>query len=433
MRRFSFSTILLFLLSYTISSQTNTLRLTSDQLETLFLKQNLQLIAEKMNISLTDAEIAQAKLWDNPSLSISGVNLWSTSKQRDGETEAIPPLFGTFGRNTQFSVELSQLIQTANKRGKLVAREKISKEIAMSEFETVLKGLKTELHKSIAEIIYLQSYRNVLETQQNSFSKLIDSYKKQVAQGNIAKAELLRLQSSAFELDNEHNELLIELNGKWKELKTLLSIDPLSEIEIIDEASDLPDPFSVALPELLQKTEIHRSDIKKGQQQIRYSEKALAYEKSLRIPDITFSASYDRYGGVWKDFIGFGISVDLPLLNRNQGGIQSARIALSQSEVLKEQKLNLARHEVAEAYNNYLNAYRFYQKINANELLTELDKMLEVYSKNLLSRNINMLEYIDFMDAFRSNKQTFVDAQKKAKLQFEELKYVAGSTLTVEN
>ena len=198
----------------------NTYRFTSAEIEAIFLQQNLQLIAERMNISLADAEIVQAKLWKNPTLEISDVNLWSTKSQRDGES--FPPLFGSFGRNTQFSVELSQLIQTANKRGKLVARERVSKEIAIQEFEVVLQGLKLELRKSISEISYLQNYLVVLDKQEEAINKLVESYKRQVQKGNIAKAELFRLQSSLLEVENESNETKVDLNEQIKTLKALL-------------------------------------------------------------------------------------------------------------------------------------------------------------------------------------------------------------------
>jgi cobalt-zinc-cadmium efflux system outer membrane protein len=48
----------------------------------------------------------------------------------------------------------------------LVNREKISKEMAVSEFEEVLRGLKTELRNSIYELEYLQTYKKTLECQQ---------------------------------------------------------------------------------------------------------------------------------------------------------------------------------------------------------------------------------------------------------------------------
>lgn len=325
MKRYLLFLILTALFLKVSGQEKETLKLTSEQIESLFLKQNIQLIAEKMNVGLADAEITQAKLWDNPNLSISGVNLWSTNKQREGEPELIPPIFGSFAKNTQFSIELSQLIQTANKRGKLIARERIAKEIAIQEFETVLKGLKTELRKSVNEIIYTQSFLKVLYTQQTSLTQLIEGYEKQVTQGNVAKTELFRLQSSLFELDNEINDTKTDLNEQLKNMKTLLSVDPLINIEIEDEMHFPIDPVLLPISRLLQQAEENRTDIKKNKLKTQYFEKSLTYEKSQRIPDITISAAYDRFGGVWKDFIGFGVSFDIPFLNRNQGAIKASR------------------------------------------------------------------------------------------------------------
>lgn len=419
---------ILFISVFTVQGQ-NFMRLTPSDIESLFLKQNLKLIAEQMNIDIADAEIVQAKLWDNPNLSVSGINLWSTKSQRNGNPELSSPLFGNFGKHTQFSVELSQLIQTANKRGKLVARDKISKEIAVQEFETVLRGLKSELRKSIDEIIYCQNYQAVLQKQQYSLDQLIESYRKQVAQGNIAKSELLRLQSSLLELENEINENNEDLNGKIKTLKSLLSIDPLINIEVEEISSGAIDPDSLILAHLLSQSIENRPELKINKLQTKYFEKSLAYEKAQRVPDITLSANYDRFGGVWKDFVGFGISFDLPFLNRNQGTIKAAGIARDQNLYMEKLQINETGHEVVEAYNNYSQAYLFYQKINKNELLSDLDNMLDIYTRNLINKNISMVEFIDFMDAYKSNKQTVLAAEKKMKLQFEDLQYVVGTEL----
>lgn len=419
---------ILFISIFPIQGQ-ESLKITPSEIEGVFLKQNLKLIAEQMNISIADAEIVQAKLWDNPNLSISGINLWSTKSQRDSNSELSSPLFGNFGKNTQFSIELSQLIQTANKRGKLVAREKISKEIAIQEFETVLRGLKSELRKSIDEIIYLQNYQAVLGKQQESLNQLIESYRKQVAQGNIAKSELLRLQSSLLELENESNENKEELNGKIKNLKSLLSIDPLTNIEVEGITTNTVNPDSLILSHLLSQAIENRPELKVNKLQTKYFEKSLAYEKAQRVPDITLSANYDRYGGIWKDFVGFGISFDIPFLNRNQGAIKAASIAKDQSLYLEKLQVNETQHDIVEAYNNYRQAYLFYQKINNNELLSDLDNMLSIYTRNLMNKNISMIEFIDFMEAYKSNKQTVLSAEKKVKLQFEDLQYTVGTEL----
>lgn len=332
----------------------------------------------------------------------------------------------TFPKNTQFSIELSQLIQTANKRGKLIRRETTFKNMALLEFEDILRGLKIELRKSINELIYLQSYVQVLTNQEQYLNQLISTCKKQQEQGNIARTELIRLQSSLLELNNEINDTKKELNEQHKNLKVLLNIAPNSTIEVENVDYMTVNPENLSLVDLIQSASEVRPDIKKLKLETQYQERSLIYEKSLRVPDITISANYDRYGGVWKDFVGFGINFDLPVLNRNQGNIKAARISRDQSQYLAKQQQNIAEHEIAEALTNYIQAFNFYKKIKENESLSELDGMLSIYAKNLLNRNISMLEYVDFMDTYKINKQTILTAQKNIYTSFEELQYVTG-------
>jgi len=418
-----------FLFNMVLAEETQTLTLAPDEIEVLFFKQNLQLIAENMNIELADAEITQAKLWDNPTLSIGDVNLWSTRGQREGKKEAIPPLFGFFARNTQFSIELSQLIQISGKRQKLVRRERVSKAIAIQEFEDLLRNLKVELRKSIHEIIYIQAYQKTLENQIEVFSQIVEKYKHQVMQRNFAKHELLRLQASLFELENEFQENQISLNEQLKILRTLLGLKALTSIEIKDRGRSISSPQNMRLDTLIGTALENRPDIKLSELQIEYFEKSLSYEKSHRIPDLTLSVQYDRFGGVWKDFIGFGIAIGLPILDLNQGKIKTARISQKQRQHMARQKQNQAQHEIAEFFNNYSQAYDFYNKINDSVLSIEFDNMLEIYAKNFLNRNISMLEYVDFMETYKSNKQIFLKARKNLNIQLEELQHKVGSDI----
>lgn len=429
MKKYVFLVLLIWGNLSICAQENQSVKLTAKEIESLFLSNNLQLIATRFEVDMADAAIAQAKLWENPGLTISDVNLWSTRSQRNGESEVIPPLFGSFAKNTEFSIELSQLIQTANKRGKLIKREKVSREIALQEFDDVLRGLKIELRTSVCEIQYSQAYLTILTNQRQSLSRLIESYKKQVSQGNIAKSELLRLQSAFLELENEINEVQSDLNEQQKTLKILLNIDPFTNLVIEENTDPQKNPDSILLTRLMELADESRPDMKWHKLQTQYHERSLVYEKSQRVPDLTLSATYDRYGGVWKDFIGFGISIDLPFFNRNQGNIKAARLSRDQSRYLAQQQQNVIQHEVAASYNSYVYAYTFYQKINDDSLLPELDSMFEIYTKNLQNRNISMLEYIDFMDAYRTNKQTVLTAKKKVSIQFEELQYVVGTEI----
>ena len=402
----------------------DTLKITIEQAEKQFLEKNLQLLAERCNIDIADAAIAQAKLLNNPTVSVGDVNFWHPNA---AEQLGVSPT--SFGNGITFSVELEQMITTAGKRRKLVNLEKVAKDIAIQEFEAFLLGLKTELRSNLNEIIYMQSYINVIEIEETYVNNLVEIYKNQSSSGNIAKSELIRLQSSSIALETEANEVRTELNKRYKELKILLDITPQTDISILPAAIAAKNPDDILLLDLWKTAEKSRPEFLLSDLNIQYNEKSLVYEKSLRSPDVGISVNYDRYGGVWKNFVSVGLSVDIPVFNRNQGSIRAAKIKIEQSNYDAQYQKNTIQQEIAELYNNYAMNYRFYQKIIANDFSEDLDSMLEIYSRNLLNRNISMLEFIDFMDAYRTTKQAVLAARKNLDTSFAELQFSINSII----
>jgi cobalt-zinc-cadmium efflux system outer membrane protein len=258
---------------------------------------------------------------------------------------------------------------------------------------------------------------------------LVEIYKNQTLQGNIARSELIRLQSSLIELESEANTMRTELNRQYKELKILLNIAPQTAISILPATTVTKNPDEILLIDLLETAKNSRPEFLLSDLNIRYNEKLLVYEKSLQSPDVGLKANYDRYGGVWKNFFGIGVSVDIPMFNRNQGGVKMAKLNIEQANYNAEYQKNTIQQQIAEIYYNYAMNYRFYQKITDNDFSEDLENMLEVYSRNLLNRNISMLEYIDFMDAYRTTKQAILTAKKNLETSFDELQFSINSVI----
>jgi cobalt-zinc-cadmium efflux system outer membrane protein len=321
------------------------------------------------------------------------------------------------------------MIQTAGKRRKLIDLEKVSKEIAIQEFETFLLGLKTELRTNLYEIIYMQSYLEVIGVLQESVQNLVQVYRNQTSAGNISKSELIRLQASLVELETEANEILTELHKQYKSLKILLNIAPETNISIVSSNATTKNPAEILLPDLFETAKLSRPEFLLSNLNIAYNEKLLVYEKSKRTPDVGLVLNYDRYGGVWKNFVGLGVQFELPTFNHNQGNIKTAKLKIEQSNYHAEEQKNAILHEIAENYEHYALNYNYYKKLMDNDLSEDLDNMLEVYSRNLLNKNINMLEYVDFMNAYKTTKQAILIAKKNVDINFEELQCSINSEI----
>ena len=259
-----------------VAAQTDTIYITTAQAEDLFIRQNLQLIAEKLNIDIADAAIMQAKLWPNPTLSIEDVNLWTTERHRDEIAEIVPS--GAFAPNTQFAVGIEQVIVTGGKRRKLVEMEQVSRDIAVQYFEELVRSLKVELRNACAEMLYLQEYRKVLEKQRTNLDALIGNYRNQVVQGNISRSELLRLQASLLGIRSEINDLQRDMNQQQRDLKTLLNISTPSHIVLTAPLTPqrgelVKSPSELSLGNLFELAEMHRPDLKEAMYQKDYFEK----------------------------------------------------------------------------------------------------------------------------------------------------------------
>ena len=402
----------------------DTLKMNIEQAEKRFLEKNLQLLAERCNIDIADAAIVQAKLLNNPTIGVGDVNFWHSNA---AEELGVSP--ASFGKRIVFSLELEQMIRTAGKRRKLINLEKVAKEIAIQEFEVFLLGLKTELRIILHETIYLQSYIELIQTNQKSVEKLVEIYKKNLSSGNIAKNELIRLQSSLIELETEANEIQKELNSRYRELKILLNVAPQTAISILPDTFATKNPDEILLVDLLEKAKNSRPEFLLSDLNIQYNQKLFVYEKSLRSPDVSLKANYDRYGGVWKNFFGIGVSVDIPLFNRNQGAVKAAKLNIEQASYNSEYQKNIIQQEIAEIYHNYAVNYRFYQKILDNDFSEDLEGMFDAYSRNLLNKNINMLEYIDFMYAYKTTKQAILIAKKNLDINFSELEFSVNNEI----
>lgn len=388
------------------------------QLEAQFLQQNSELLASKFNIEKADAEIVQEKLWSNPTLSISEVNLWKTY-----QVEEQPFLFGKYGNNQQISVELEQLIETAGKRKKRIAVKELEKKNSIFEFEELLRELKKELRQTYYSLGRLNQQEVQLKNMVDLFVQLQSQYEKQAQLQNIPKADFFRVQSELIGLQKEQIELQSEQTEMLSKLRLLTHNNMLS-LEQLDFSSfkTISSQFPIDLKEKAKEQNI---GIRRQENEIFLAEKQWKLEKAQRVPDMTFQVNYDRGGNIMRDFVGVGVSFDLPVFNSNKGAIKSSQLNIQQQkEVQNSLLMNLET-----TIDRLQNQLQILDKILSNDVsnhLEEQQKMIENYRKHLNSKQITLLEFIDFTQAFREAQNAYLEMKENHHNTREELQYIVG-------
>lgn len=407
------------------SAQTmDTIKISRAEAETVFIAKNLDLIAQKIEISQAEAQVVQAKLWPNPTLSISEVNLWKNSS-----AEEMPPLFRNWGQTSQIAAQIDQVIQTAGKRRKNIELQKIEVDAKKYELQESLRELKKELRNDLTELLFQEELKKMYQQQIISIQKLTKAFKNQYQQSNISKAEYMRLKAQEVDFTKKIVDVDQDIEDLQENLKAFLMISSSGFLVISDPLTrPEKDLLEQDLPIWMNKAQQNRPDILLSKNAESSAKKNLELQNAMKTPDLTFSMNYDRGGNIMRDFIGVGVAFDLPIFDRNKGNIQDAKLEIEKKQIETKRNLLKSENEIVTAYKNYKHSQKMYQNLDT-DFESSLDGLLVNYEKNFRERNLNMLEYLDFVDAYINNKINFLETKKELNQYLENLQYAIGEDL----
>lgn len=412
----------LFLIGIVIALDVSAQTFTLSDLEHKFIQNNSQLLTSKFNIDRAQAEIVQEKLWTNPIFSISEVNFWKTYN-----IEKQPYLFGKYGQNQQISLELEQLIETAGKRQKRVAFRKLEEQSAIFDYEELLRELRKDLRLAFYELQRIQQEEEQLDEVIELYTQMNQQYQRQSELKNIAVADFYRIQTELISLERNKIELK---NDAFQALSTvrILTHHPYLEIKDIVFSKSAHEYPKKLPPNLIDIALEQHIGLKRQENEQSIMRQQLALEKAQNTPDLRFQINYDRGGNIMSDFVGVGVSFDLPIFNRNEGNIKSAEIAIIQQNT-KQQTLEINLIQTIQQLQNQLTNIQHALQNWPSAHIDNQKFMQENYKNHLLNKQVTLLQFIDFVKAYREISQAHFQLQQNYHIAFEELQHLVGQDL----
>lgn len=414
----AFLFLLFLLLAGKMCAQQVAGTLTLKEAEQRFLERNLSLIAERYNIDMAQAQVLQAKLFENPVISLEQ-NVYNRLNGK----------YFDFGKEGEAVVEIEQVIHLAGQRNKQVRLEKINKEIAEYQFEEVMRTLRQELNEKFVEVYFLSKSIAIYEKEVNSLQALLGGMKIQQEKGNISLMEISRLESMLFSLKKEKNERENDLLTTRGELNLLLNLpeDTQVQLSLDEEVLQQLDLSQLSFADL--KAIINeRPDQKIARSTVNASRANLKLQKSMAFPEFSVKGNYDRVGNFINDYFAIGVSLSVPIFNRNQGNIKAARFSIQQAGVQQEYAANRADMELFTAYTSLEKATQLYQSTNM-DLERNFEKLITGVNENFTRKNISLLEFIDYYDSYKETCIQLYEIKKNVFLAMENLNTVVGQNV----
>ncbi|WP_199120883.1 TolC family protein [Pedobacter sp. ASV28] len=396
----------------------DTLKLSLNEAEKLFLSNNYELILAKYQIEQAKADVITAKLFDNPEITHENL-FYNHETKRFLETS-----YAT----GQFNTQISQLIKLAGKRNKNIQLANTAVKLEEYQYFDLIRTLRYQLRSSFYKLFYLQQSAKTYQKQLDALTQLLNASAQQLKLGNIANKDLLRIKSLAYNLKAEQNAIKGEIDELENTIKLLTGLKP--SVNLMAQAPNIA-PTAIndlTYIHILDSAKTNRIDLKAAKSGITYAEQNLKLQKANAIPDVQLSLSYDLKGSYPEKYTGIGISMPIPLFNRNQGEIKKAKIAIEAQNVNYQQIENTLSNEVFKAYKNAVRVEDLFQQLDPN-FQRDFQQLLDEVTKNFTKRNISLLEFLDFYDSYKENTLQFNQLQFERLNAKEELNFVTGSTL----
>ena len=377
------------LLFITVSAhgQSDTLKVSMRTADSLFAARSFYLLAADMNVEASKALIIQSSLFPNPVFT-ADINAYDPQNEKAFHV----------GSTGQKSFAIEQLILLGGKRKAEIELARTNATIAELELRNLARTLKFKLHTELAEIGQQQALLKKYNSQLALLDTMLVAYELPVRRGNIALKDLVRLKGVYLNLNNDRAELLQKYFDAQATVQTLLQ----SHQTIFFEFSETDINAYIkatTLDELEAEASENHPELLIMRENQHAAEQYLRYQKSLAVPDLNLNASYDQRGGAFLNQVNTGISIPLPLWNRNQGNVKAsafrAREAQYNLQAAEQEKFAMLQNN----YALYVQTVAEYKKATGlyNDDF-ELTVRGMVY--NFQRRNVSLLEFVDFFESY---------------------------------
>ena len=371
----------------------DSINITLDSAESIFLKNNFLLLAQKYNIDMAKGLVIQAKLYPNP-----GFNFATTIY--NPIAKKVFPLAG----DGEVITGISQLILLAKKRNKQIKIAQANVVLNEYQFFDLLRTLKYTLRTDFYNIYYLQQSAKAYGDEIKALNQIVSAFEQQKGKGYIAEKEVIRIKALLYNFTSEYNDLNNQIYDRQSELRQILQIKPNSYINPLpdNEAINNLNPLKFQLNTLLDTAYSRRTDLLIARQNTSISQLNLNYQKALAVPDVTASISYDQQGSFVHNLSMAGFAIDLPFFNRNQGNIKAAKSGIDAAIATQKSVEGSVEENVLRALQKALDQDKLLKSIDP-KFSKDFDRLMKEILINYQKRNITILEFLDFYDSYKQN------------------------------
>ena len=305
----------------------------------LALERNPNLATARREIEAADAQILQGSLRPNPEFVYLAEDTRSVSRTS--------------------TAQLDVPIEMGGKRGARVDAATRNKSAALSELTARQLQIRASTMAAFFEVVAAQEQTVLARDTLVLAMRASDIAGKRVTAGKISPVEEIKARVAEAGVRLSLTQAESELRNARRRLSSFWGNSSPRFTEVIGEIDRMPD---LPTRDVVQRRLAISPVLERAQQEVERRKSLVTVEQTKSVPDIIFTLGMKRREDVTRDQVMVGLSIPLPVFNRNQGNLLEA--------LKREDK---ARDELAATkLTLYGDALQILERISARREETEL-------------------------------------------------------------
>ncbi|MBM2837438.1 MAG: TolC family protein [Deltaproteobacteria bacterium] len=342
---------------------------------------NPELAAFSLEKRAADARVIQSRLIPNPEISAVVENIGGAKEVTGG---------------VQTTIQLSQLIELGGKRSARTRTAYLSQDLAEKDYEKKRIEVLSEVSMAFIKTLSAQRHLALAEEMAGLARQVVKTVSERVMAGKVSPVEETKAGIALSSVMVEQERAKLELASSRNRLSSMWgSVSPRFETAV----GDMEDQIAPVPPiEQLTARLSNNPDVVRSEAEISQRKAVIDLERSKVVQDISVNAGYRRFTDYDENSVIVGVTIPLPIFNRNQGGVLESRLLLSKAEEERRAAEVKAATLLAEAFKSISIAYVEVTTLRENMLpgaQSSYDATMEGY-------RMGKFGYLDVLDAQRT-------------------------------
>ena len=370
----------------------------------LALEGNLDLTVAQREIEAVEGQVIQGRVRPNPELT------YSLEDQRTPT-------------RTQ-SVQINLPIELGGKRAARIAAAERGRDVAVEELNTRRVEIRAAVVSAFFEALAAQDRTMLAQDSVDLAKKATDAVAKRVTAGKVSPVEETKARVAEAGVRVELAQAQSEQRSTRARLAGLLGANPPRFTQVAGSVDDLP-----AVPSLddIQQRLSASSALRRAQLEVERRRSLADVERSKQTPDVTVSLGVKRPNELARNQLVLGISVPLPLFDRNQGNLLEA---LKREDKARDelQALNLRLSTEVSQARERLASVRGEIDVLQREVLPGAKSAYDAATVGFGYGKFNFLEVLDAQRTYFAAKSQYLKALAEAHRAAADIDRVLGDS-----